>query len=124
MTTSQNTFWSTAPRMSRRLEPHVPLGRPCHQFLLSMADRSCIHLDRITDIRGPTVRECVDCVRVGTKWVHLRTCQTCGETRCCDQSPGRHARKHAQISAHWVIASAEPDERWLYCFDDNAFREY
>jgi hypothetical protein len=27
-------------------------------------------------------------------------------------------------SAHYVIASAEPDERWLYCFADDAFLDY
>jgi len=27
-------------------------------------------------------------------------------------------------STHPVIASAEPGERWLYCFPDDAFAEY
>ena len=90
-----------------------------------MADRSCIHLDVIKTIRGPAALECEDCVRIGTtKWVHLRTCQTCGGTRCCDQSPHRHARKHVKVSGHQVIASAQPDERWLFCFEDDAYRDY
>jgi len=50
--------------------------------------------------------------------------QTCGATLCCDSSPNRHAREHAQASGHPVIASAEPRERWLYCYPDEAFAEY
>jgi gamma-glutamyl hercynylcysteine S-oxide synthase len=55
---------------------------------------------------------------------HLRTCQTCGGTRCCDSSPNRHASKHARVSGHPVIASAEPGERWLYCYVDDDTVEY
>ena len=48
----------------------------------------------------------------------------CGEIGCCDSSPNRHASKHARASSHPVVASAEPGERWLYCFPDDAFAEY
>jgi hypothetical protein len=41
-----------------------------------------------------------------------------------DNSPNRHASRHAKASAHPVIASAEPGERWLYCFPDDGFAEY
>jgi hypothetical protein len=27
-------------------------------------------------------------------------------------------------TAHHVIVSAEPNERWLYCFADDAFLDY
>jgi len=84
----------------------------------------CAHLDRIKDVKNAAKRECVECVRMGSQWVHLRTCQTCGETRCCDSSPNRHASKHARSSAHPVVASAEPGERWLYCYPDESFAEY
>jgi hypothetical protein len=56
--------------------------------------------------------------------VHLRTCQSCGGTHCCDSSPNRHATKHAKASGHPVVASAEQGERWLYCYPDDAFAEY
>jgi len=84
----------------------------------------CAHLQQIKDVKKAEKQECVDCVRMGSEWVHLRTCQTCGETRCCDSSPNRHASKHARVSSHPVVASAEPGERWLYCFPDDAFVEY
>jgi hypothetical protein len=45
-------------------------------------------------------------------------------TLCCDSSPNRHASRHALASSHPVIASAEPGERWLYCYVDEVFDEY
>jgi len=87
-------------------------------------ETACAHLSAIRSVRHPGKRECEDCVRIGASWVHLRTCQECGGTRCCDSSPNRHASKHARASAHPVIASAEPGERWLYCYPDDDTREY
>jgi ubiquitin-hydrolase Zn-finger-containing protein len=84
----------------------------------------CAHLDAVTKVRQAARRECEECVKIGARWVHLRTCQTCGVTLCCDSSPNRHASKHAHTSKHPVIASAEPGERWLYCYPDEAFAEY
>lgn len=89
-----------------------------------MADSSCAHIDEIDEVKRPKKHECEECVKIGARWVHLRTCQTCGGTRCCDSSPNRHASKHANASGHPVIASAEPDEQWLYCYPDDAYAEY
>ena len=89
-----------------------------------MAENGCTHLNAVTQVRLAQRRECEECVKTGSSWVHLRTCQQCGTTRCCDSSPNRHARKHASSSGHPVVASAEPGERWLYCFPDDAFAEY
>ena len=85
---------------------------------------TCAHLAALTTIKHPQRHECDECVTTGGQWVHLRTCQSCGGTLCCDNSPNRHATKHARASAHPVIASAEPGERWLYCYPDDAFGEY
>jgi hypothetical protein len=89
-----------------------------------MSDATCVHIGAIDAIEQPAQRECEECVRIGSTWVHLRTCQTCGGTRCCDNSPNRHATAHARASGHPVIASAEPGERWLYCYPDDTFAEY
>jgi hypothetical protein len=91
--------------------------------LTHMPDR-CSHMDAIEVMASAKVRECDECVKAGSRWVHLRTCQSCGRTLCCDSSPNRHASKHARSSGHPVIASAEPGERWMYCFVDEAFAEY
>lgn len=89
-----------------------------------MNDRSCEHLSAIESVKQPQRLECEECVKMGSHWVHLRTCQECGGTRCCDSSPNRHASKHARASGHPVIASAQPGERWLYCYPDDGFAEY
>ena len=89
-----------------------------------MAARQCAHLRAITDVTHPRRLECDECVKTGDRWVHLRTCQECGATLCCDNSPNRHATRHAMKSGHPVIASAEPGERWLFCYPDNEFAEY
>lgn len=83
----------------------------------------CAHIAAVASV-NPGGRECAECVKGRSRWVHLRTCQTCGATLCCDSSPNRHASAHARSSSHPVIASAEPGERWLYCFPDDAYAEY
>ena len=89
-----------------------------------MADQRCAHVKAVTTVKHATRYACEECVKIGSSWVHLRTCQDCGVTRCCDNSPNRHATKHAKASGHPVIASAEPGERWLYCYPDEGFAEY
>jgi hypothetical protein len=84
----------------------------------------CPHLRQISSLRTAKRRECEECIKTGERWVHLRTCQECGATLCCDNSPHRHATHHAHTSHHPVISSAEPNERWLYCYPDDEFVEY
>jgi ubiquitin-hydrolase Zn-finger-containing protein len=85
---------------------------------------SCSHIEAIEEIKQPVKRVCEECVKIGSTWVHLRTCQECAATGCCDSSPNRHATKHAHATSHPVIASAERGERWLYCYPDETFAEY
>jgi len=54
----------------------------------------CTHLSFIRDVR-PSAPGCEDCLRIGSWWVHLRLCMTCGHVGCCDSSPNRHASAHA-----------------------------
>ena len=89
-----------------------------------MANAACAHIASGAPRIAPRSHQCEECVTIGARWVHLRTCQTCGVTLCCDSSPNRHASRHAAAAAHPVIASAEPGERWLYCFADDAYAEY
>jgi hypothetical protein len=89
-----------------------------------MAGGACGHIEAVGEVKHPKKHECEECVKMGAKWVHLRTCQECGGTRCCDSSPNKHASKHAKASGHPVIASGERGERWLYCYPDDAFAEY
>ncbi|MBW8894613.1 MAG: UBP-type zinc finger domain-containing protein [Acidobacteria bacterium] len=89
-----------------------------------MTNDTCPHIDSVNEVRHPARHECEECIKMGSRWVHLRTCQTCGVTLCCDSSPNRHASAHARSTHHPVVASAEAGERWLYCFPDDAFAEY
>lgn len=61
-------------------------------------------------------RVCEDCIRLGTRWHHLRVCRTCGHMGCCDQSPERHARGHFRMTGHPVSRTTEPSEDWTWCF--------
>jgi hypothetical protein len=85
---------------------------------------TCRHIQTLEKMLTPKTHVCEDCVKIGATWVHLRTCQTCGGTRCCDSSPNHHASNHAHATSHQVIISAEPGERWVYCFADDAYAEY
>lgn len=59
---------------------------------------------------------CGDCLREGTRPVHLRICLSCGHVGCCDSSPARHANRHFRTTSHAVMRSFEPNESWRWCF--------
>jgi hypothetical protein len=84
-----------------------------------MADvASCSHLDTARDVT-PSADGCEDCLRIGGTWVHLRVCQTCGHTGCCDNSPNRHATAHFRAHGdHPLVRSFEPRENWWWCYID------
>ncbi len=79
----------------------------------------CTHMDQIRDVEPRTPSGCEECLRTGSRWVHLRLCLTCGHVGCCDSSPNRHARGHAHGSGHAIVQSFEPGEDWRYCFVDD-----
>ena len=84
-----------------------------------MSASSCSHLDTIelTEIPDP-VPGCEECLKTGSRWVHLRMCMQCGKIGCCDDSPNRHATRHAHETSHPIIKSAEPGEDWSWCYVD------
>ena len=84
----------------------------------------CEHLSVITEIRTAHAYVCEECIKTGDTWLHLRTCQSCGTTLCCDSSPNKHATKHFLSSHHPVVTSAEPGERWLWCYADEQMVGY
>jgi len=80
---------------------------------------TCTHLDAVEVLDAPAdVSGCEECLASGTRWVHLRMCQTCGHIGCCDNSPGRHATGHHASTGHPIIRSAEPGEDWSWCYVD------
>ena len=60
---------------------------------------NCVHLEQITAIE-PSAVGCEDCLKSGSKWVHLRVCLTCGYVGCCNSSPNKHASRHAKVQLH------------------------
>jgi hypothetical protein len=63
---------------------------------------TCSHLDTIEVLerRRACIEGCKECLKLGTRWVHLRICQSCGHIGCCDNSPGRHATGHFEQTDH------------------------
>jgi CPA1 family monovalent cation:H+ antiporter len=82
----------------------------------------CEHLEKAPKIaRANTPDGCEECLIEGTRWVHLRLCLTCGHVGCCDSSPMRHARAHAQTAHHPIVQSLEPGEAWRWCYAHSAY---
>jgi uncharacterized UBP type Zn finger protein len=80
---------------------------------------TCTHLDSIAVTQLPeAVDGCEDCLAAGGEWLHLRICLQCGHVGCCDDSPNRHASRHAHDTGHPIIRSLEPGEVWSWCFVD------
>jgi hypothetical protein len=79
------------------------------------------HLAQVQPVTPRTPGACEECLRLGTPWVHLRLCLTCGRVGCCDSSPMRHARAHAHAAAHPIVQSAEAGEEWRWCYIHEAF---
>lgn len=78
----------------------------------------CAHLWELGDVEPRMTDVCAECVEIGSYWLHLRVCLTCGHVGCCDSSPSQHARRHYEGIGHAIIASYEPDEIWRYCYAD------
>lgn len=85
--------------------------------------KTCTHLDQIKDVTPSTLDGCEDCLKIGSTWVHLRLCLSCGHVGCCDDSPNKHATQHFHSSRHPIIQSFQPDEDWLWCFVDELLME-
>ena len=83
---------------------------------------NCAHLDQVRPVR-PSAKGCEDCLKSGSRWLHLRICLTCGHVGCCDSSPNRHARAHFHATEHPIIRSFEPGEDWVWCYVDDAYVE-
>lgn len=84
----------------------------------------CDDIKAIKELKKDKKHVCEECIKTGDRWVHLRTCQTCGVTLCCDASPNKHMTKHYHKTAHPVIISAQPGERWLWCYKHEVAAEY
>jgi len=69
----------------------------------------------------PSGDGCVECLRDGGWWVHLRRCTACGHIGCCESSPSQHASIHAHEAGHPIIQTFEPGESWFWDYSTNAY---
>jgi uncharacterized UBP type Zn finger protein len=86
-------------------------------------EAACTHLDQVRDVEPRTPDGCEECLQIGSDWVHLRLCTSCGHVGCCDNSPNRHATAHNRSTGHPIIRSFESGEEWAYCYPDELFFE-
>jgi uncharacterized UBP type Zn finger protein len=93
-----------------RASDAVDLSNPCGHVTAEMPR----HVSRPTP-------GCKECLEMGSRWVHLRICLSCGHVGCCDSSPNRHASAHARTTKHPVVTSGEVGEEWAYCYPDDQF---
>jgi len=59
------------------------------------------HLLLVRPVAPRTPEGCQECLRLGTRWIHLRLCLTCGHVGCCE--------------------SFEPGEDWRWCYVDETY---
>ena len=71
------------------------------------------HVREIRPVQ-PHSSGCEECLRLGTAWVHLRLCLTCGHVGCCDSSPNQHASKHRHESGHNMMRGIGVGDAWTY----------
>lgn len=77
----------------------------------------CEHLNGLTPADFPAPRTpgaCEECTALGTVWVALRECRTCGHVGCCDDSPHRHATEHFRATQHPVMRTLPGAFTWCY----------
>ena len=79
--------------------------------------KGCTHIAGIQDVT-PSALGCEECLKIGSPWLHLRICRTCGHVGCCDDSPNRHATAHFHATGHPVIEGYDPPEGWGWCYVD------
>src|SRR5450432_1096882 len=100
-----------APSPGPRRLPRPTMARSTRSERNAMSNPvPCPHFLEIRDVKPSSLEGCEECLRIGSPWVHLRVCLTCGHVGCCDDSPLRHATAHFGSTSHPVIKSFEPGE--------------
>ena len=84
---------------------------------------TCAHVNEVREVTPKTPGGCEECLAIGSGWVHLRLCLSCGHVGCCDNSPNKHATKHFRSLRHPIIRSFEPGEDWGWCYVDDLLME-
>ena len=86
-----------------------------------MKSQACEHVKGANERIKARTKGCEECEKMGSSWVHLRKCLTCGHVGCCDSSANKHATRHFQRTGHAIMQSFEPGERWKWCYIDKMY---
>ena len=105
------------PRLHAFLAEAGGKARASCQYRETLMSDECSHGDDIRDVT-PSALGCEECLKIGSPWLHLRLCRTCGHVGCCDDSPNRHATKHFHATRHPIIEGYDPPEGWGWCYVD------
>lgn len=93
-------------------------GQSQHALSLqATAETKCEHAVGLGAV-VPNTDGCEECLQMGSTWVHLRVCMTCGHVGCCDSSKNKHATAHFHAAGHPVMRSMERGEEWGWCYVD------
>jgi CPA1 family monovalent cation:H+ antiporter len=108
----EESMIDVASRSRQEIAEHLATAPPRPALCEDLAERPLMTAEPAT--------ACDQCVALGSTWVALRRCLDCGQVGCCDSSPNRHATAHFRDTGHPVMASAEPNEQWRWCFRHHA----
>lgn len=98
------------------LDGGTTAGEEVRSSSLTLLGTECVNLTAHPAVETTPDAGCAACLADGLRWVSLRQCLTCGNIGCCDSSVGKHATAHFHRTQHPVMQSAEPTERWRWCF--------
>ncbi len=98
------------------LDAGAHVGEEIRSSTVTLAGTECEDLEAHPVVETTADAQCETCLAEDLRWVALRQCLTCGHVGCCDSSVGMHATEHFHQTQHPVMQSAEPDERWRWCY--------
>jgi hypothetical protein len=85
---------------------------------------ACPHIQGVVKIAHAKKRECDDVREDGRAMGASAHLSDVRRHKVLRLVPNKHASRHAASSGHPVACSAEPGERWLYCYPDDVLAEY
>ena len=106
----EESMLTVATERTDRLAEEEPVATP-------LPAGPCGHLgERSSQRQAEWPKE--DCIREGTRTVHLRICLTCGNGVLRTLGCSSCSSRHHTLTRHPVMRSFEPGESWRWCFID------
>ena len=84
-----------------------------------MAEIECTHLVAIQKVK-PSAKGCEECLKIGSRWLHLRICRTCGASAAA--TTPRHATEHFHATQLPDHRGLRPMKGWSWCYVDGDVR--